>query len=159
MTNMPQDKLNQQVSENDTQIANDYTSRQGQTYADQGKPVSSSNRAHADFSYANNIGGNDYIKPAAPDHSGRHYSDSPYLPNDLGVKFDKWNNVIADNMTHHDPGAVGDAGQFGGLQYAEFQKSDQDGYGVVIEHGQSAAFAQPTTVWVANDRADRGPDQ
>src|SRR5215475_12041309 len=64
---MPNDKYKAQMSENDTQIANDATAKQGQTYADQGKPGSSSNRAHADFSYANNIGGNDYIKPTPPD--------------------------------------------------------------------------------------------
>src|SRR6267143_1597105 len=49
-------------------------------------------------------------------------------------------------------------GSFGGRQYAEFQKNSNDGYGVEIPHGQSAAFNNASTVWIDNSKANRGPD-
>ena len=62
---MPQDKLTEQWSQDDSRIANDATSAQGDTYMKQGRPNSQPGRQHADFSYQPNIGGNDYIKPTA----------------------------------------------------------------------------------------------
>jgi len=67
-------------------------------------------------------------------------------------KFDRYNNVIPQSGGFHHENATAGEGSFGENQYAEFQKSDQDGYGVEIPHGQSAAFNNPANVYVANDR-------
>jgi len=58
----------------------------------------------------------------------------------------------------HEEMPMGDMGSFGGRQYAEFQRNANDGYGVEIPHGQSAAFNVAETMYVDNSLAARGPD-
>src|SRR5215468_9543871 len=102
---MPNDKYKAQMSENDTQIANDATAKQGQTYADQGKPGSSSNRAHADFSYRPDIGGTSQLKPVDPPCDGNQFADNPYTfdsaNNYYSTKFDRFNNPIPQSGGFH----------------------------------------------------------
>jgi hypothetical protein len=46
----------------------------------------------------------------------------------------------------------------GSNQFAEFQQSANDGYGVEIPHGQSAAFNTASTVRIDNGVENRGPE-
>jgi hypothetical protein len=158
---MPQDKLNEQWSNDESRISNEYTSRQGQTYEKQGQRGSSSNRAHADFAYPDNQGGTSQLKPVQPDFRGLHYAQNPYeIEGDISAPRDRWNNEVPVDRSNHTPMPAGDAGQSGSRMFSDYQKVDgYTGYGVEIPHGQGAAFNNATTVWVANDRADRGPDQ
>ena len=157
---MPQNKLTEQWSEDDHKQADSYTADMTQKYADQGKPGSSSNRAHADFSYRPDIGGTSQIRPVQPDCDGMQFARNPYEPdNYLSVKRDRWNNEIAEDRTMHTPMPAGDSGQSGTRQFSDFQKVDgYSSYGVEIPHGQSAAFNNSSTVYVDNSRADRGSD-
>jgi len=160
---MPQDKLTQQWSEDDHKQADSYTADMTKGYTDQGKPGSSSNRAHADFSYANNIGGTSQLKPVDPPCDGNQFADNPYTfdsaDNHYSTKFDRFNNPIPQSGGFHHENATAGEGESGSRMFSDYQKVDgYTGYGVEIPHGQSAAFNNASTIYVANDRADRGQD-
>ena len=74
------------------------------------------------------------------------------------MKRDRWDNEITKDRPMHGEMPMGDMGSFGGRQYAEFQRNANDGYGVEIPHGTSAAFNTSTVQWVDNSAADRGPE-
>lgn len=157
---MPKDKLDQQWSANDTHDANTYTQDQGQEYKSQAQI---GNRPKGNRATHDAQGDGNYpvkqIKPVQPDCDGLQFARNPYdADNYLDVKIDAWDNEIPKDRPMHGEMPMGDKGSFGGRQYAKFQRNSQDGYGVEIPHGQSAAFNTPTTVWVANGRADRGPE-
>ena len=81
--------------------------------------------------------------------------------NYIQARFDADNQVIpVKRPFDHDSGAVGDAGRFGNLLFAD---SDQAGTGASmngyneIPYGTGAGFPDgPTVVIVDNSRADRG---
>lgn len=158
---MPQ----KQDDADDVKTAQSYVDAQNATYNQQGKKGSSDNRVHMDLNYPDNIGGATELKPTPPDCSGRQFADNPYdSHNYLDVRFDKWNNVIADDRTMHNSGAVGDVGEFGDRQFASNSVDLQStGYGRnlglnEIPHGTSAAFNESERTSVDNSRADRGKD-
>ena len=87
------------------------------------------------------------------------FARNPYDGNNyLDVSRDRWDNEITKDRPMHGSGNYGDAGSFGGRQHAEFQKSANDGYGVEIPHGTSAAFNTAETMYVDNSVANRGPE-
>jgi hypothetical protein len=157
---MPQDKLNTQWSEDDHKEASSYTSDQQSTYNSQAQIGSrpKGNRATHDAQGNGNYPVT-YVKPTQPPCDGNQFARNPYDPdNYLEVKIDRWDNEIPQDRLMHNEMQMGDKGRFGGNQYAEFQKNANDGYGVEIPHGQSAAFNTASTTWIDNSQANRGAD-
>jgi hypothetical protein len=79
--------------------------------------------------------------------------------NYVQARFNADNQVIpVKRPFDHDSGAVGDAGQFGNLMFADSDLTGDARFAQnnVIEYGQGPGFAQTSVVIVSNDRADRG---
>jgi hypothetical protein len=133
-----------------------YVSDVTQEYQDQGKQRSQPGRQHMDNNYRPDIGGTAQPKPLTPDYSRLHYDqEGDYVT----VRRDRFNNELPDPSPNHETSTASE-GEFGGRQHADFasQNGAYSNYGVVIEHGSGAAFNQPETVLVNNDRADRGKE-
>jgi len=133
---------------------------QGQEYKSQAQIGNrpSGNRATHDAQGEGNYPVN-YEKPVQPDCDGMQFARNPYdADNYLSVKRDRWDNEVPTDRPSHNYVQPGDGRRYGSNQFAEFQSSANDGYGVEIPHGSSAAFSNPTVQWVDNGRADRGPE-
>lgn len=87
-------------------------------------------------------------QPPCPDNA--QFEDSQEY---LTVRRDKWGNEIPQDWTNHDPGNVGDAGQFGSRMFA-----DNDGLKNVNNEYGPEDIQRASTVWVDNSRADRGKE-
>jgi hypothetical protein len=156
---------NDRQNADSTSAAQDYAERQASTYNQQSQKNSSDNRAHMDNSYPDSIGGAKEIKPVPPSCDGRQFAENPYdSHNYLDVRFDKWNNVIAEDRSFHNSGAVGDQGRAGNYQFSSATDDLQStGYGSnmglnEIPYGQSAAFNESERTFVDNSKADRGKE-
>lgn len=102
-----------------------------------------------------------YVKPSPPDCATRQFAGTPdegsVSPDYLHIRYDEWNNVIAEDRTYH-ANATAEKGSFnfGDEQYSDDWQGGYTAYGVTVEdRGQNPVVER---ISVDNSRADRGKE-